>query len=276
MANLIEFCRERFKDLNAIEKLSSGGQKEVFVGVHNKYGKVALKLIELHNESNIKRALRELDISSKLNGEEFPNVYEFDFIAVDNRNYIYVLEEYIEGTTLREFIVNYCPNSEMNEIIDIGNSILVGLEKIHSNNLVHRDIKPENIILDHSKKKTYILDFGIVRDLTQDSLTADLAIFGPMTIGYAAPEQIQNKKKIICNRTDLFSWGIIMYEMIKGENPFKVNANSNEAILHNTLVLDVPELATTNANLNYIINKCLEKSVHRRPATARQVMNLLY
>src|SRR5699024_9892762 len=124
-------------------------------------------------------------------------------------------------------------------------------------------------------ERTLLLDFGIARDLSEKSLTADLAIFGPMTIGYAAPEQVKNQKRLICNRTDLFSWGIIMYEMITGYNPLIAGTNSREEVLENTLTKKTTNLDCGNELIDTVVNKCLEKTVHRRPSSAEHILKIM-
>lgn len=161
----------------------------------------------------------------------------------------------------------------LDEAINIGKTLLRSLIRVHNKKLVHRDLKPENIIL--NPERILLLDFGIARDLSKESLTADLAIFGPMTIGYAAPEQIMNQKRLICNRTDLFSWGLIMFEMIMGYNPLVKDSQSREEILENTLTRSLPKLDCGNVHIDVVVNNCLEKTVHRRPSSAEHIIKIM-
>src|SRR5699024_7626319 len=205
----------------------------------------------------LKRALRELEITTKLGGEEFPKVFKYDYINIKENRYLFVLEEYIYGPTLRKYMNE--KKVTLDEAINIGKTLLRSLIRVHNKKLVHRDLKPENIIL--NPERILLLDFGIARDLSKESLTADLAIFGPMTIGYAAPEQIMNQKRLICNRTDLFSWGLIMFEMIMGYNPLVKDSQSREEILENTLTRSLPKLDCGNVHIDVVVNNCLEKTV---------------
>lgn len=256
---------------NGLELIGSGGQKKVYKGSDKKYGDIVVKLIELSSENTLNRALRELEITSNLGGKEFPRVFKYDYLDVEENRYIFVLEEYIRGSTLRE-----CMNDkviQLDDAINIGKSLLNSLIKVHNKQLVHRDIKPENIIV--NTERILLLDFGIARDLASDSLTADLAIFGPMTIGYAAPEQIKNQKRLICNRTDLFSWGLVMYEMIAGYNPLLKESSSKDQVLNNTLTKDIKNLDCGNEVVDTVVNKCLEKTIHRRPSSAEHIMKIM-
>lgn len=254
-----------------LELIGSGGQKKIYKGNDEKYGEIVVKLIELGSENTLKRALRELEIASRLGGREFPQLFKYEYLDIEEKHYLFVLEEYLRGPTLREFINS--KEIHLDKAIHIGKSLLNGVVKVHNKNLVHRDIKPENIIID--TERIVLLDFGIARDLDKESLTADLAVFGPMTIGYAAPEQIKNQKKLICNRTDLFSWGLIMYEMIIGYNPLLKKTNNREEALNNTLTKKIPELDCGNKFMDVAVNKCLEKTVHRRPNSAEQILKII-
>lgn len=268
---LLTEVKEVFSLSSDLELIGSGGQKDVYKGNDIKYGEIVVKIIKLYSESTLNRALRELEIALRLGGKEFPELIKFEYFNIKDKSYLLVLEEYVNGQTLREFMNSKKIN--LAESIHIGKSLLLGLVKVHEKKLVHRDIKPENIIIE--SERIVLLDFGIARDLDKESLTADLALFGPMTIGYAAPEQIKNQKKLICNRTDLFSWGLIMYEMITGYNPFLKNTDNREEVLNNTLSMKIPKLNCGNEFIDLAVNTCLEKSVHRRPSSAEQVLNII-
>src|SRR5690606_38467780 len=109
-------------------------------------------------------------------------------------------------------------------------------------------IKPENIIINNTVG-TVLLDFGIARHLDLNSLTHDVALFGPLTPGYAAPEQINNEKRSISARTDLFAWGILMYEMLTGVNPFTQGCATPSEALMKTLKLEPDLLEECNLEL---------------------------
>ncbi|MEJ9279419.1 serine/threonine-protein kinase [Ureibacillus thermosphaericus] len=262
-----------YKELDNLEVIFEGGQKKVYKGYDSKYGEIVLKEIALSDKQIVDRALRELEIASRLNGSKyFSFVYDYSFIEKDGKNYLLIIEKYIEGPTLRQYL-DKKQKLELEEVLEIAKDLLRALSELHKLNLVHRDIKPENIIINN--RKIILLDLGIARDLSDTSLTADIALFGPMTIGYAAPEQIKNQKQIICNRTDLFAWAILIYELYTGFNPFKVGKTSKEEILLSTLNDVVPPLNSKNVKLNEIIMKCLDKAVHRRPVSSDFILNYL-
>lgn len=262
-----------YNEIKNLELLFEGGQKKVYKGYDTSYGEVVVKVIELCDKVVIERALRELEIATRLNASDyFSNVYDYKFIENQDKNSLFILEKYINGPTLRQYLEER-KSLEIDEVLKISKQILNALSELHKLNLVHRDIKPENIIINNGS--IIVLDLGIARDLSEKSLTADLAFFGPMTIGYAAPEQIKNQKQIICNRTDLFAWGILVYEMYMGFNPFKINKGGREDILLSTINDKVPLLTTSNSRLNEIVAKCLDKAVHRRPLSSKFILEYL-
>lgn len=269
---LLRHCESLLPAIQNLTRFDSGGQKIVFLGLHIIYGAVVLKIIEVNSESSGQRADREMEIASKLTGNHFAKVYGYGSFTFEDQNFMYIVEEFIEGITLRKHLT-LVNKMNLTETLKLGCGLLEALNTIHNDNLVHRDLKPENIIL--SAHNVVIIDFGIARDLEKQSLTADLAFFGPMTIGYAAPEQIKNQKRQICNRTDLFAWGIIMYECLMGENPFKINSNSSELVLRDTLTFTPPPLLCDHPEVSQIVHSCLNKAIHRRPPSAAHILELL-
>lgn len=262
-----------FNEFGKLELLFEGGQKKVYKGYHSTYGDIVLKVIALSDKQILNRAMRELEIASRLNGSKyFSFFYEYRVIEEEGKSHLFVLEKFIEGQTLRQYL-DMNGTLSLAEVIDIAKQLLKALSKLHNLNLVHRDIKPENIMINDGE--ITVLDLGIARDLADVSLTADIAFFGPMTIGYAAPEQIKNQKQIICNRTDLFAWAIIVYELYSGINPFRHGKLGREEILISTLNETIPKLNTANPKLNEIIKKCLDKAVHRRPISSEFILEYL-
>src|SRR5690625_4737779 len=130
---------------NDLVLIGEGGQKSVYKSRNDVYGEIVIKIIELHSENILKRALRELEITTKLGGEEFPKVFKYDYINIKENRYLFVLEEYIYGTTLRKYMNE--KKVTLDEAINIGKTLLRSLIRVHNKKLVHRDLKPENIIL---------------------------------------------------------------------------------------------------------------------------------
>lgn len=253
-------------------QIGSGGQKIVYKAEVKPYGPVALKLIK-PGPSTKERTMRELDVASKLIGPYFAKIYEIGDVKIKGEDIIYIMEEFLSGETLRDRL-NREQRLPERVTMMIGEQLLQALIIVEGAGLVHRDVKPENIML-LSDGRVVLLDFGIARHLTLPSLTADIALFGPMTVGYAAPEQIKNEKRKICNRTDLFAWATVMYECITGHNPFIIGCSHQGEMLRKTLVYDPPILSGIRSELAQLIQDCLIKVLHRRPPSAAAVLKTL-
>ncbi|ABO49324.1 protein kinase [Desulforamulus reducens MI-1] len=260
-----------FPELVDLQEIGPGGQKLVYSAKHPEHGLIVLKLIKPGSPTTRQRTLRELYIASELKGACFAKLHGFGDINIENEEVIFIMEEYIDGNTLRALI--QAKSLSLKEIILIGKELLHALDVVDQKGLVHRDVKPENIIV--SKSRIVLLDFGIARHLNLSSLTDDMAMFGPMTPGYAAPEQIKNEKRRICSRTDLFSWGVVMYECITGKNPFIDGCATPQEILIKTIKYNPPTILEINYKFSKVIDKCLKKVIHRRPISAKMVLENL-
>ncbi|WJQ79815.1 serine/threonine-protein kinase [Brevibacillus brevis] len=261
---------EAFPDVNFEEKLGEGGQKYVYKAQTQHEGRVAFKIIKSNQQ--MERIVREIKAASIFSPPRFPQIYRYGNATVDNVDIVYIVEQFIDGVSLRDGI-KMGPMNEA-DALKVGLEVLMALTEISDKNLVHRDIKPENIMI-NSDVGAVLLDFGIARHLDLTSLTQDVAVFGPMTPGYAAPEQINNEKRSISARTDLFAWGILMYEMISGVNPFTQGCSTPAEALVKTLKLEPEILQGCNQELSKIINWCMKKQVHRRPLSPSYLLELL-
>lgn len=268
--------KDLFPNIEIKNRIGKGGQKKVYEGIHNQYGKIALKIICPSNKAEKERALREISVASKLNAHFFAKLYDYNEIELENKKVIYVVEEFIPGMQLGEKLIKIKPNRlKKQEVKFIIESILRALVITEEKHLVHRDIKPTNIII--NVDRIVLIDFGIVRHLDENSLTATYARHGPMTIGYAAPEQINNEKRKISIRTDLFSVGVLFYELLTGENPFIKGTSSWEEILNNTLKVTPEPLVNQgfDESFDYFVEACLQKHPHRRLPSAEKALKLL-
>jgi serine/threonine-protein kinase len=156
----------------------------------------------------------------------------------------------------------------------ISKGILMALSQVADAKLVHRDLKPENVMVSPSGRGVF-LDFGIARHLTLPSLTQDTAVLGPLTPGYGAPEQIQNQKRAISPRTDLFAWAVVVYEMVSGRNPFTHGCRDPQEALVKTLNYEVPDLTGCDPRLSDAVRVCIRKAAHRRPSHPSVVLDML-
>ncbi|MDN4080087.1 serine/threonine-protein kinase [Paenibacillus polymyxa] len=261
---------DAFPDVVFDAKLGEGGQKIVFKAQTQSEGSVAFKIIKTNQQ--IERTIREIDAASSFSPPRFPQIYRYGDATVADIDVVFIVEQFIEGVSLRK-LIDSGPMSE-EEVLNIGLDLILGLTETAEKNLVHRDIKPENIIV-NEYVGAVLLDFGIARHLDLNSLTQDVAIFGPMTPGYAAPEQINNEKRSISVRTDLFAWGILMYEMLSGYNPFTKSCRTASEAIIRTLKYEPELLQGCNSELSRIISWCMRKQSHRRPPSPNYVYELL-
>jgi eukaryotic-like serine/threonine-protein kinase len=263
----IDKIQRSIRGIRDLKPLAQGGQKIVFRATHDDYGEIVIKVILQPND----RIRREIDIAIACNIPNTAHLYEWGNIEHDGQNVIYIMEEHIDGTNLREELKakGRLPTKQVLNLIDMLLDTAVAIEK---ENLVHRDIKPENIMVcpDGTFK---LLDFGIARQLAKSSLTPTAAYFGPHTAGYAAPEQFRNLKKEIDIRTDLFAIGVVVYEALAGTHPFAEGSRDQLETLRRTettipmpLKIDVDK---TDQVANFIAI-LIAKYPSRRPPTALQ------
>ncbi len=261
--------------LNSLIKkrlLKKGGQKEVYTAEHPDYGKVVFKKIFSTSDS-FERTKREVKAVSLLNSEYIPKIFAHN-CEHKNPQFIWILEEYIAGNDLRTVLSTgrIFSIKEIVHFLEIMLKIAVESEK---NRLVHRDIKPDNIILD-TEGDFWLLDFGIVRHLDLKSITETNSPYGVFTLGYASSEQFRNIKNEIDIRADLFSIGVVCYEMLKGIN-YYVHETNNDVfrIIKKLENNSVPPLRIKGDNqyqLSTFISLLGDHRRNRRPKTARQAM----
>lgn len=258
--------------LRIVQPLGAGGQKVVFVARYHD-ADVALKLIRPGPASILERARREIDTLRQLNDPHFPRIFESGECALGAWDgVLYIIEELLHGESLRERLGRESP-IPLREAFRVTIEILGALVILERVPIVHRDIKPENVFLE--AQRVVLLDFGIIRHLALESLTHDLAMVGPCTPGYGAPEQIRNEKRSISTRTDLFALGVVIYEMVSGINPF-ADPDPRRAI-EKTLRLEPPPLSSLGVGLpvSMFVERCLQKSPHRRIPSAAAALNEL-
>jgi serine/threonine protein kinase len=223
------FVDDILKEYTSPTYLGGGGQKVVYRAIHPLYGKVVVKIGKYQNNHALERIRREVQILSKISSPYFPTQYSFNTVK---ENRFSIVEEYIDGIVLQECMTKY--NSEC-IILEFALQMIEILINLWERNIVHRDIKPENIIITADGPK--VIDLGIARVMDSTSLTLSLAPFGPCTPNYAAPEQLQNLKRKIDHRSDQFSLGIVVAQLLlNGQHPFDPNVvNDGSSIPENIL-----------------------------------------
>lgn len=215
-------------DLEFISGSGEGAFKQTF-HVMNKEGlHFALKV---HKSSGInERTKREIDAMLKCDHPNIAKLLMVDVYEYDGKKYLYLMEEFLSGGTLSKKIEN--EKFKISEFYSIGEQLISAVSHIASHNLVHRDIKPDNIMFREDGKTPVLVDFGLVRDLTNESLTQTWLIQGPGSPYYSAPEQLNNQKELIDWRTDQFSLGITFSLCLFGIHPYQwKNENIGEVVI---------------------------------------------
>ena len=250
-----------------IEKLGEGGMGEVFKAQDTKLDRfVALKFLPSQftaTEEEKARFIQEAKAASAMNHPNVCTIYDIQ----ENNGQLFIVMEFIDGVTLRN---NKQPLSEK-RILDIGVQVAEGLGAAHEKGIVHRDIKPENIMI-RKDGIVQIMDFGLAKLYTSSNasrLTKAGTTMG--TMGYMSPEQVQGLD--VDHRTDIFSLGVVLYELLAGESPFK--GMHETAIMYEIVNVDAPPIATVkegiDPQLDGIILECLEKEKDERFQSAKEL-----
>src|SRR5215213_6332179 len=264
-----------------LRRLGKGGMGEVFLGEDTRqHGrKVALKVLphELtKSDSRLRRFKQEARAVLALNHPNILTVFEIG----EADGSFYIATEYIDGETLRHCL--WRGPLKLNETLGIALQVAMALEAAHAAGIVHRDVKPENIMLRHDKfvrdRFVKVLDFGLAKLTDRDASTADPeavtipitetnpgAIMG--TSGYMSPEQALGES--IDERTDVFSLGVVLYEMIAGQPPFKGKTESHTrvSIIDHEHVPLSEYVSNVPRQLERIISKALAKDRLKRYQT---------
>jgi serine/threonine-protein kinase len=230
------FLAAQIPALSNITPVAVGGQKFVYQAVHSTHGPVALKVFG--DFADPQRTRREIDAVRSIACAHVPTIHETGVITGGPKPYIWLVEEWLTGDTLRARL-GRGPQSDA-VVSLVARDVLFVLSGAERQHIVHRDVKPENIMLAADDSKCWLLDFGIARHLDLTTLTAAGAGFGPLSPGYAPPEQIQNYKDKLDARADLFALGVTLFECLTGVNPYADGTVDPGERMRRTLASDLP------------------------------------
>jgi len=250
-----------------INRIGSGGMGEVFLAEDtNLNRKVALKFLPnylVEDESAKTRFTREAQAAAKLNHPNIVHIYEVD----EFKGRPFFSMEYVEGKSLGDYSKER--KLDINEILNLSIQICEGLQEAHLAGIVHRDIKPSNIVVDKNGR-AHLLDFGLAKIDGGRTLTQPGSTLG--TFGYMSPEQAKGKE--VDRRSDIFSFGVVLFEMIATKRPFE---SDDEAALLHAITHDEPEpLARYKRGvpeeIQRIATKALQKDKNFRYQTAADML----
>lgn len=241
-----------------LEKIGTGGMAEVFKGKDHKLNRyVAVKVLKEEfrdNDGFVKKFKEEAQAAAGLAHPNIVNVYDVG----DENGIYYIVMELVEGITLKNYIERK-GRLTIKEATSIAIQVSAGLEVAHNNHIVHRDIKPQNIIISR-EGKVKVTDFGIAKATTSQTTTS--SAMG--SVHYASPEQARGG--YVDHRSDIYSLGIVMYEMVTGRVPFDGETAVTVAVKHlqEQMVPPSEYCPEIPYSLEQIIKKCTEKSPDRR------------
>lgn len=251
-----------------VRRLGSGGFGEVFLAEDpTLQRRVALKILSAADEKSKRRFVREAITASQLSHPNVAVVYE----AAESDGVAYIAMQHVDGETLRDRLAR--GRLSPAEIVRIAREVADALDDAHRHGIVHRDVKPGNIMLD-ARGHAKVLDFGLAK-IAEDASYGEATDVKETTAGkflgtmqYVSPEQ--GGGHAVDARSDIFSFGIVLYEMISGKNPFA--APTFVETIRRVCEMTPPPLDTT-PQLKRVVTKCLEKNPERRYQSAREIVN---
>ena len=265
-----------FGHYEIIQQIGTGGMGEVYLARDKKLDrKVAVKILNEQfrcHESNLNRFVSEAKAASALNHPNILVIHEFG----ESIEAHYIVSEFVSGKTLREILREI--SLQLGEILDISIQIASALSAAHKAGILHRDVKPENVMI-REDGIVKVLDFGLAKLIEQPAIDAEAAtrfqteagmILG--TANYMSPEQARGKR--VDARTDIFSFGCMLYEMLTRRQAF-----TGETINHIIVAIlekEPPSLSLFvrdfPAEIERILKKCLEKNIEKRYESAKDLL----
>ncbi|MEW6062298.1 MAG: serine/threonine-protein kinase, partial [Bacteroidota bacterium] len=248
-----------------IEQLGEGGMGVVYKAKDTKLDRfVALKFLTKQvgaSESDRQRFIQEAKAAATLNHPNICTIYD----VAEHEGQMFIAMEFIDGETLRD----RTNNISFKQSIEIGIQVAEALAAAHEKGIVHRDIKPENVML-RKDGLVQIMDFGLAKLQGVSRLTREGNTVG--TMGYMSPEQVQGFN--VDHRTDIFSFGVLLYELLSGQSPFK--GMHETAIIYEIVNVDPEPISIVKPelppDLDAILLECLAKEPDERYQSAKEIV----
>lgn len=249
-----------------IEKVGSGGMADVYKAKCHRLNRfVAIKILKAEyseDENFVEKFRGEAQSAAGLSHPNIVNVYDVG----DDDGLHYIVMELVEGITLKSFIERK-GRLDVKEVLGISIQIAQGMEAAHANHIVHRDIKPQNIIISR-EGKVKVTDFGIAKAATSNTITSNAM----GSVHYISPEQARGGYSD--DKSDIYSLGITMYEMLSGRVPFTGENTISVALLHiQGEAIPLRELdPTIPVSMDKIVQKCMQKKPERRYSNVTELI----
>lgn len=263
MLEIGSFLSDRYEILS---KAGAGGMSDVYKAKDHILSRfVAIKVLkqEFSEDSSFVTKFRAEAQSAA--GLEHPNIVNIYDVGSENGLY-YIVMEYVEGITLKTYIEKKGQLS-FKESASIAIQVARGIEAAHNKNIIHRDIKPQNIIIS-TDGKVKVTDFGIAKATSSNTISSD--VMG--SVHYASPEQARNG--FVDGRSDIYSLGIVMFEMVTGRVPFDGDTTVAVALQHLQEEIARPSIYAPDLPISFekIILKCTQKTPDRRYQTIEELL----
>ena len=243
-----ERINDRYK---LIREIGSGGMAKVFLAedlILERQVAVKLMAYNFHDdEASIRRFKREALSTTEL---LHPNIV--DVVDVGEDDSPYIVMEYVEGYDLKEYIKSHHP-IPYKKTVDFMLQILSAVEYAHRHNIIHRDLKPQNILMAHDET-VKITDFGIAVALSENSITQTNSLLG--SVHYISPEQARGS--MATKQSDIYSLGILLYELLSGKVPFDGESPVSIALKH--FQNDIPSLKEKDDSLPQALENVVLKA----------------
>ncbi len=270
---------QRFGSYIILNSLGAGGMGEVYLANDSRLDRtVALKVLSSdisQDKRRMQRFRQEAKVASSLNQANILTVFEFG--EVDGLTFL--ATEFIDGETLRSHM--HGKRLKLSDVLDISIQVVAALDAAHEARIVHRDIKPENVMIRRRDRVVKVLDFGLAKatekkqstvrgdeqsEAATEVKTSPGTIMG--TINYMSPEQAQAKH--VDERTDIWSTGVMIYEMVTGAQPFSGTTSSHTIV--QILEKEPAPLGNVPAELQRIVTKAITKDPDERYQTAKDML----
>ena len=239
-----------------LDHLGTGGMATVWLGYDTILDRqVAIKTfkIDANDEDAVKRFNREAKAVTSLSHPNIVSIYDVE----NEGEFYYLILEYVEGMTLKDYMIKN-PRIPIETIVHIAKQIAAGLSHAHQNGIIHRDIKPQNILMNENLT-CKITDFGIARAYGDTTLTQTNQMLG--TVYYLSPEQARGN--VATAQSDIYSLGILIFEMITGQIPFKGESAVAIALKH--LQEELPDIDKYRENVPQSVKNIVLQATMKNP-----------